>query len=137
MHDPAVAATIGEQWDVASGRVGPTAAPGREPVPGIGRGADPRLGLLAGLARRSTAGTASPLRRAVKRLDDACLVERLEADQVRLHPLIREFAARQTSANEIETFISHCLERAAASLEVFRRLSGFTDRGALTGSSRT
>ena len=32
VHDPAVAATIGEQWADAARRVGPAAAPGREPV---------------------------------------------------------------------------------------------------------
>ena len=58
VHDPAVAATIGEQWDALAGRVGPTAAPGREPVPGIVRGAD-RAARPAGRPRgRGTAGTA-------------------------------------------------------------------------------
>ena len=37
VHDPAVAATIGEQWNAVAGRVGPAAPSGREPVLGIDR----------------------------------------------------------------------------------------------------
>ena len=40
----------------------------------------------------------------MQRLDDACLVERLEADQVRLHPLIREFASGQTPPDQLDQF---------------------------------
>ena len=78
--------------------------------------------MLAGLGDEARPGRLSPLRRAVKRLEDACLVERLEADQVRLHPLIREFAARQTPPDQVEHFRRQCLERAAAALEHFPTL---------------
>ena len=81
-----------------------------------------RLGLLAGLADEARPGRLSPLRRAVKRLDDACLVERLEADRLRLHPLIREFAAGRTSPDQVDEFRRQCLERAAAALEHFPTL---------------
>jgi WD40 repeat protein len=119
VHDPAVAATIGEQWHTlrdeparlllrAAGLFPESAA-----IPMV------RLGLLAGLGEGARSGRLSPLHRAVRRLDDACLIERLEGDQVRLHPLIREFAAGQTLPEQAEEFRSQCAARAAAGLEDF------------------
>ncbi|MFI5456776.1 MAG: NB-ARC domain-containing protein [Isosphaerales bacterium] len=130
VHDPAVAATIGEQWAslrdesarlllrVASLFSESTAVP------------IARLGLLAGLTDEARPGRRSPLRRAAQRLDDACLVERLEADQVRLHPLIREFAAGRTPTNQMEEFRRECLERVATALEHFPTLEAlYLERG--------
>jgi len=119
VHDPAVAATIGEQWD----------ALGDESARLLLRVASlfaesvavpiARLSLLASLGDEARPGRLSPLRRALKRLDDACLIERLEDDDLRLHPLIREFAAGRTSAEQVDDFRRQCLERAAAALEHF------------------
>lgn len=71
------------------------------------------LGLLAGLSNdESFFGT--PLDAALNDLVDASLLERLRADQVRLHPLIRDFAAsriadplafrRQCAANLLSAY---------------------------------
>jgi len=130
VHDPAVAATIGEQWAslrdesallllrVASLFPESTAVP------------IARLGLLAGLGDEARPGRRSPLRRAAQRLDDACLVERLEADRIRLHPLIREFAAGRTPSNQLEDFRRQCLERVATALELFPTLEALdVERG--------
>jgi len=130
VHDPAVAATISEQWAslrdesarlllrVASLFAESTAVP------------IARLGLLAGLADEARPGRRSPLRRAVQHLEDACLVERLEADQVRVHPLIREFASRHTSPDQVDRFLRQCLARAAAALEHFPTLEALNvERG--------
>ena len=120
---PAVAATIGEQWETLGDdsarlllRVASLFAESAAlPIA--------RLGLLADLDERSTVQDGFPrLRRTVKRLDDACLVERLEGDQVRLHPLIREFAAHQISPDQGDEFRRQCLERAVAALEHFPTL---------------
>ena len=122
VHAPAVAATIGEQWnalrdDSARLLLRVTALfPESAAVP------IPRLGVLAGLVDEARPGRLSPLHRAVERLEDACLVERLEGDQVRLHPLIREFAAQQTPSDDVEHFPRLCLERAAVALEHFPTL---------------
>ena len=119
VHDPAVAATISEQWQTLqdeSARLLLRAAslfPESAALPMV------RLGLLAGLGNEARPGRPSPLRRTVRRLDDACLVERLGGDQVRLHPLIREFAARQTLAELTEDLRDQCIARAAESLEDF------------------
>jgi hypothetical protein len=122
VHDPAVAATIGEQWAslrdesarlllrVASLFSESTAVP------------IARLGLLAGLSDEARPGRRSPLRRAAQRLDDACLVERVEGDQLRLHPLIREFARSQTPADQIDQFVCECLARVATALEECKTL---------------
>ena len=130
VHDPAVAATISEQWAslrdesarlllrVVSLFSESTAVP------------ITRLGLLAGSGDVARPGRRSPLRRAAQRLDDACLVERLEGDQVRLHPLIREFACRQTSPDQVDGFLRQCLARAAAALEHFPTLEALNvERG--------
>ena len=118
VHAPAVAATIGEQWhalrdDTARLLLRVTALfPESAAVPIA------RLGVLAGLGDEARPGRLSPLRRAVKRLEDACLVEWLEADQVRLHPLIREFAARLTPPARRGPLPPRlCLERMATAYE--------------------
>ena len=104
MHDPAVAATISEQWasmrDESARLLLRVASLFSESI------AVPlsRLGLLAGLGDEARPGRRSPLRRAAQRLDDSCLVERLESDRLRLHPLIREFAAAQTPHEQAEEF---------------------------------
>jgi WD40 repeat protein len=119
VHDPAVAATIGEQWEALEDesarlllRVASLFAESAAlPIA--------RLGLLAGLDDDARPGRRSPLRRAVQRLEGACLCERLEGEQVRLHPLIREFGAGRTPAEQFEHFRSECAARAVAALEDF------------------
>jgi WD40 repeat protein len=133
VHDPAVAATIGEQWG----------ALGDEPARLLLRVASlfpessavpiARLSMLAGLAVEARSGRLSPFRRAVKRLEDACLVERLEADRLRLHPLIREFAAGRMSPDQVDEFRHQCLERAAAALEHFPTLEAMDVRRGVDG----
>jgi hypothetical protein len=125
VHDPALAATIGEQWAALrdeSARLLLRVAglfPESSAVPIA------RLGLLAGLAAEARPGRLSPLLRAVKYLDDACLVERLEAERIRLHRLIREFAVAQTPPDHSEGFRCECLTRAADALEHLPTLKGF------------
>jgi WD40 repeat protein len=55
-----------------------------------------RLGLLAGISDRAEPGFRSPLDKALQHLYDYSLLEALEAGQVRLHPLVREFTERHT-----------------------------------------
>jgi WD40 repeat protein len=117
VHDPAVAATIGEQWAALKDESARLLLRVASLFPESSAVPTARLGLLAGLADKAPSGRPSPLRRAVKRLDDACLVERLETDQLRLHPLIREFAAGQVPGAQQDLLRRQCLERAAAALE--------------------
>ena len=137
VHDPAVAATISEQWSslrddsarlllrVASLFPGSTAVP------------IARLGLLAGLGDEARQGRRSPLRRAAQRLDDACLAERLEAEQIRLHPLIREFAFGQTPPDQIDEFLRLCLARAPRHSSIFQHSKRSTSSMEWTPCRRT
>jgi WD40 repeat protein len=133
VHDPAVAATIREQWeslqDESAQLLLRVASLFSESV------AVPiaRLGLLAGLGDEARPGRRSPLRRAAQRLDDACLVERLEADQIRLHPLIREFASGQTSPDQVDPFLRQCIAHAAMALEDFPTLEAQAFRRGVYG----
>ena len=86
-----------------------------------------------GSRTRRRPGRLSPLLRAVKRLDAACLVERLEGDQVRLHPLIREFAAGQTTSRADRGLPPRVPERAAAALEQFPTLEALDGRRGVEG----
>ena len=97
VHDPAVAATIAEQWDALGDESARLLLRVASLFPESAAVPIERLSLLTGLGVKARPGRLSPLRRAMKRLEDACLVERLDADQIRLHPLIREFAMAQTS----------------------------------------
>ena len=137
VHAPAVAATIGEQWNALRDESARLLLRVTALFPESAAVPISRLGVLAGLGDEARPGRLSPLRRAVKRLEDACLVERLEGDQVRLHPLIREFAARQTPPDEVEDFPRQCLERAAAALEHFPTLGGYMAGAEWTLSRRT
>ena len=136
VHDPAVAATIGEQWaslrdesarlllQVASLFSESTAVP------------ITRLGLLAGLSdeavprpgRMDARCAALRARRAASMT--RVLVERLEGEQVRLHPLIREFARGQMSADQIDQFVCACLARVARAIEECKTLEAlYAERG--------
>jgi WD40 repeat protein len=122
MHDRAVAATICEQWvslrDESARLLLRVASLFSESI----AVPLPRLGLLTGLGDDARPGRRSPLRRAAQRLEDACLVERLESDQLRVHPLIREFAAAQTPPEHAQDFRRESLTRAASALERFQTL---------------
>ena len=134
VHDPAVAATIGEQWaslrDESARLLLRVASlfPESTAVPHCAARSCWRT-LATRLGRDGVRRSAAPLRR----LDDACLVERLEGDQVRLHPLIREFAADQTPAEERDRVPRQCLERAATALEHFPTFEGLNVRRGIDG----
>ena len=67
-------------------------------------------------------GDPSPLRRALKRLHAVRLVEELLERHVRLHPLVREFAAALTPPEETPPFRHDCARRVARAFEDFTRL---------------
>lgn len=74
------------------------------------------LELLTGLPRETEPGYPSPLLVAVKDLTNISLATRLEPDQLHLHPLVREFAARQVSPDASafrENLENHLLEALA------------------------
>jgi WD40 repeat protein len=119
VHDPAVAATISEQWEALADESARLLLRVTSLFPESTAVPIARLGLLAGLVSEARPGRLSPLRRAVKHLEDTCLGERLEGDRLRLHPLIREFSARRTLLHETEQFRCQCVAQVVAGLEDF------------------
>jgi WD40 repeat protein len=124
-HDAAVGATLRLQWRALEGtarksqdaRLLLTAAAllGEAAlVPRV------RLGLLTGLRERSEAGHAARLGSALRALRDFSLVEELSEHEVRLHPLVREFAEQQIEAKD--TFAAECAARLGEALWDMGRL---------------
>jgi WD40 repeat protein len=133
VHAPAVAATIREQWDALKDEPARLLLRVASLFPESAGIPIARLGMLADLADKAPSGRLSPLRRAVRRLEGACLVERLEADRLRLHPLIHEFAAGQTPLEQLEDFRRQCAARAASALESYPTLEALDGRRGLDG----
>jgi WD40 repeat protein len=133
VHRQAVAATIGEQWNAVADEsarlllcIGSLFAESMAvPIP--------RLGLLGNLRDASRAGRLSPLRRSVRELEAACLVEILEGDRIRLHPLIREFATRQQLFRSGQDLRRQCLSWAAAGLEDYSTFQSLEVRRGVDG----
>ncbi|HLM71763.1 MAG TPA: NB-ARC domain-containing protein, partial [Polyangiaceae bacterium] len=122
-HDAAVKATLRTQWEALAGdkeaeQVMKTAAL-------LGEAAEvprARLSLLTGLAVQPEAeGYPAPLAEALDKLEGLSLVEELTDEAVRLHPLVREFAAG--TIEDQEAFGRECAGRLASALWDMKRLS--------------
>jgi WD40 repeat protein len=119
IHAAAVAATLRTQWDAL--RPGDDASQLLFRVAGqfAESAAIPvaALGLLAGLPAAQKPGHPSPLGRALRRLRDVRLVEELLGHRIRLHPLVREFAAALTPPAETAAFCHACARRVVQAFE--------------------
>jgi hypothetical protein len=129
IHAAAVAATLRTQWDVLKKKEDETARlvfrtagqfPEAAAIPTA------TLGLFTGVPDVGGSANPSPLRRALRRLHDVRLVEELHADRVRLHPLVREFAARLTPTSETPGFRHDCARRVVRAFEDFATLENVT-----------
>ena len=103
-HEAAVAATLASQWEILESEDSRLLLRVAGQLPEAAQIPTARLGLLAGLDEREAGFFGSPLQMALEELENASLVEELRAEQVRLHPLVREFAARQTEEAEAPAF---------------------------------
>ena len=138
VHDPAVKATIGEQWDALgddSARLVLRLAslfPESSAVPIA------RLGLLADLGDQARPGRLSPLRRAVKRLDDACLVERFEGDR-RAAPSADPRVRRRSDVPRVsvKAFGANAWNGRLRAWSIFRHLKRSKPAAASTACRRT
>jgi len=123
IHADAVEATLRQQWDALDDKDARNLLLVAGQLPEAAAIPNERLGLLAGVAVRSGDGEGpSPLDEALRRLEDDCLVEELHRDQVRLHPLVREFAERLTPAATRDAFRLACAGRMAAAYEDYATL---------------
>jgi WD40 repeat protein len=108
IHDAAVTATLSSQWEALQDETARLLLRVAGQLPEAATIPVARLGLLAGVPDQDQPGRPSPLARALKRLETASLVEELLRDQLRLHPLVREFAVRQTPPSESASFRVRC-----------------------------
>src|SRR5271157_3306255 len=123
IHAEAVEATLRQQWDALDDEDARSLLLVAGQLPEAAAIPNERLGLLAGVAVRGDDGEGpSSLDEALRRLEDDCLVEELHRDQVRLHPLVREFAERLTPAETRDGFRLACAERMAAAYEDYATL---------------
>ena len=89
-----------------------------------------RLGLLAAIPEEPADLYTPSLGEIALQLADASLIERLENNRVRLHPLVREFAAGLTLKEEREEFLHQCAANLADGYENFEQLAAqFITRG--------
>ncbi len=106
-HTAAVAATLAEQWESLESEDARLLLRVAGQLPAAAQIPIARLGLLAGISDADDI-FGSPLELAVAELNNASIIEKLQADQLRLHPLVREFAEGQTSATERAAFRAVC-----------------------------
>lgn len=86
-----------------------------------------RLGLLAGLQDEKVI---KPLTSAIQSLWKVALIEELKEDAVRLHPLVRDFAAMLTPVSERNDFGIACACRLSIAYTNLERLSSeYVERG--------
>ena len=89
-----------------------------------------RLGLLAAIPEDPTDLYTPSLGEVALQLADASLIERLENNRVRLHPLVREFAAGLTLKEKREEFLHQSAANLADGYEKFEQLAAqFNTRG--------
>ena len=123
IHKDAVEATLRQQWDALDDEDARSLLLVAGQLPEAAVIPNERLGLLAGVAVRSDDGEGpSSLDEALRQLEDDCLVEELRRDQVRLNPLVREFAERLTPAETRDAFRLACARRMAAAYEDYATL---------------
>jgi WD40 repeat protein len=116
-HEAAVEATLKSQWDDLRSDDARLLLRVASQLPEAALIPAARLGLLAGLSDQEEGFFGSPLTLAWQELQDASLVEELREDQVRLHPLVHAFAARQTSETDAFTFRQQCAAKLVAAYE--------------------
>src|SRR5271157_5572424 len=123
IHEDAVEATLRQQWDALDDEDARRLLLVAGQLPEAAVIPNERLGLLAGVAVRSDDGEGpSSLDEALRQLLDDCLVEELRRDQMRLNPLVREFAERLTPAEARDAFRLACAGRMAAAYEDYATL---------------
>jgi WD40 repeat protein len=128
IHDAAVTVTLRSQWEALRDETARQLLRIAGQFPEAAAIPAARLGLLAGVPDRDRPGSPASLARALRRLEDACLIEEMIADQLRLHPLVREFAIRQLLPSEIGVLRRGCAQRVADSFERYVTLEDHARR---------
>jgi hypothetical protein len=109
VHSAAVTATLGSQWDSLPGEEARQLLRVAGQMPEAALIPVARLGLLAGVPEETESFFDITLAQALGQLEDASLIEELKADQIRLHPLVREFAEKQVGGQR-GNFRAQCVQ---------------------------
>jgi len=129
-HNAAVTATLSSQWETLESDEARLLLRVAGQLPEAAVIPTVFLALLAGLSSQEKDFFGSPSELALLDLEDASLVEELREKHVRLHPLVREFAAQQTPENETLHFRMWCAANLASAYEDFAILEEHcADRG--------
>jgi WD40 repeat protein len=125
IHGDAVEATFREQWESLDNEDAKNLLLVAGQLPEAEALPNARLGLLAGVAVHGKAEEVqSPLDEALRQLEADSLVVELHRDQVRLHPLVREFAQQLIPPESQNAFRSACAQRMATAYENYETLEG-------------
>jgi len=122
IHAAALTATLRTQWEALDNADARLLLRVAGQLPEAAQIPTARLGLLAGLEDDERPGRPSRLARALRRLEVLSLVEELRGDELRLHPLVREFAEAQTPAQVRDGFCKECAARLLAAYGDLARL---------------
>jgi WD40 repeat protein len=113
-HDP-IQITLQSQWDTLTHAEARLLLQAAALMPEAAAIPLARLSLLTGLSPIAEEGYPAPLASALRRLHNYSLIEKLDDEQVRLHPLVREFVRTQIA--DITGFSSQCASNMATALE--------------------
>ncbi len=119
IHEAAVTATLRTQWDVLDNADAQLLLCITGQLPEATQIPVVPLGLLAGLDSEQRPGRPSRLFRALRRLESLSLIEELQGEELRIHPLVREFAESQTPSNDRSAFCVTLMENMARSYSDF------------------
>jgi hypothetical protein len=109
-HEAAVRATLLSQWEPLSDEVQMLLRVAGQ-LPEAAYLPAARLGLLAGIPEEGEGFFDLTLTQVLDELEKGSLIEELRGEEVRLHPLVREFAKQQTPVAEKDAFRRECVRR--------------------------
>lgn len=120
LHDAVVEATLRAQWDALATHEARDTLKAAALLPNAAHVPRATLSLLTGLSDEAKGGYVAPLEEALNELSEWSLVEELTQQAIRLHPLVREFAAARIE--EREAFAAACARRLGEALGDMGRL---------------
>ena len=120
LHDPALTATLRAQWNALESEDAKLALTTAALLGEAAFVPRARLALLTGLIEKAEPGYPAPLEEALRELGGLSLVEELSEHEIRLHPLVREFAEKQIDARAV--FAAECAARLGEALWDMGRL---------------
>ena len=119
-HDAVVETTLRAQWDALATDRARLALKAAALIRNASYVSRATLAQLTGLSDEAKSGYPAPLEEALNELSEWSLVEELTQKEIRLHPLVREFAARRIE--DSKGFAAACVRRLGVALGEMGRL---------------